>query len=376
MPEDNEKVEDFITLWRKKMETEIKKPSAIGQTLDKMKEMEEENELLRNKIKENIQLITRTEEIIKSTIDENERLKAQLQQAGSTGGNNISNTHQENIELNNKVISLEKDLTEKEVELQAKNHEIIDLKTKLDVVSRSLESMSDTLTDTSSEVTTTLVDDLKLELIKKKSQIEELEKKIDDLNEENQALNKQLIEKMKKLPIDYVVPVESPKPSANRPQSTQTSAHTLEILCQDLQSDLNKYKKIVDKLNKEKSKLESVIEGGTIKLEPDELKILKKENEALKDELSKVQKSLQNNKSKKIDLTPQISELENSISELQEQLNEKDRLILELKTQEQPQPIVNNGPMSDLVEDLQSKINKLKITIDEKNKIIESLKSS
>jgi len=376
MPEDNEKVEDFITLWRKKMETEIKKPSAIGQTLDKMKEMEEENELLRNKIKENIQLITRTEEIIKSTIDENERLKAQLQQAGSTGGNNISNTHQENIELNNKVISLEKDLTEKEVELQAKNHEIIDLKTKLDVVSRSLESMSDTLINTSSELTTPLINDLKSELIKKKSQIEELEKKIDDLNEENQALNKQLIEKMKKLPIDYVVPVESPKPSANRPQSTQTSAHTLEILCQDLQSDLNKYKKIVDKLNKEKSKLESVIEGGTIKLEPDELKILKKENEALKDELSKIQKSLQNNKSQKIDLTPQISELENSISELKEQLNEKDRLILELKTQEQPQPILHNGPMSDLVEDLQSKINKLKITIDEKNKIIESLKSS
>ena len=376
MPEDNEKVEDFITLWRKKMETEIKKPSAIGQTLDKMKEMEEENELLRNKIKENIQLITRTEEIIKSTIDENERLKAQLQQAGSTGGNNISNTHQENIELNNKVISLEKDLTEKEVELQAKNHEIIDLKTKLDVVSRSLESMSDTLINTSSELTTPLINDLKSELIKKKSQIEELEKKIDDLNEENQALNKQLIEKMKKLPIDYVVPVESPKPSANRPQSTQTSAHTLEILCQDLQSDLNKYKKIVDKLNKEKSELESAIEGGGIKLEPDELKILKKENEALKDELSKVQKSLQNNKSQKIDLTPQISELENSISELQEQLNEKDRLILELKTQEQPQPILHNGPMSDLVEDLQSKINKLKITIDEKNKIIESLKSS
>ena len=376
MPEDNEKVEDFITLWRKKMETEIKKPSAIGQTLDKMKEMEEENELLRNKIKENIQLITRTEEIIKSTIDENERLKAQLQQAGSTGGNNISNTHQENIELNNKVISLEKDLTEKEVELQAKNHEIIDLKTKLDVVSRSLESMSDTLINTSSELTTPLINDLKSELIKKKSQIEELEKKIDDLNEENQALNKQLIEKMKKLPIDYVVPVESTKPSVIRPQSTQASAHTLEILCQDLQSDLNKYKRIVDKLNKEKSELESAIEGGGIKLEPDELKILKKENEALKDELSKVQKSLQNNKSKKIDLTPQISELENSISELQEQLNEKDRLILELKTQEQPQPIVNNGPMSDLVEDLQSKINKLKITIDEKNKIIESLKSS
>ncbi|MFX1567761.1 MAG: hypothetical protein ACFFCV_05270 [Promethearchaeota archaeon] len=371
MPEDNEKVEDFISLWRKKMETEIKKPSAIGETLDKMKEMEEENERLRNKIKENIELITRTEEIIKSTIDENERLKTQLQQAGSTGGTNVSNIQQENIALNNKVISLEKDLTEKEVELQARNHVIVDLKTKLEVASRSLESMSNAPTD----ATSALIDDLKSELSKKKSQTEDLEKKIVDLTEENQALNEELIAKMKKLPIDYVVPVETPKPSVIKPQPTQPSAHTLEILCQDLQSDLNRYKKIVDTLNKEKSELESAIESGGIKLEPNELKELKKENEALKDELSKVQNSLQK-KTQETTLTPQIDELENTISKLQNQLNEKESLILELRTQEQPQPLVHTGPMSDLVEDLQNKINKLKITIDEKNKIIESLKSS
>ena len=371
MPEDNEKVEDFISLWRKKMETEIKKPSAIGETLDKMKEIEEENERLRNKIKENIDLINRTEEIIKSTIDENERLKTQLQEAGSASRNNVSNIQQENIELNNKVLRLEKDLTEKEVELQARNHVIVDLKTKLEVASRSLESMS----NASADVTSALIDELKSELSKKKSQIEELEKKINDLTEENQALNEELVEKMKKLPIDYVVPVETPKPSVIKPQSPQPSTHTLEILCQDLQSDLNKYKKIIDKLNKEKSELESAIENGGIKLEPDELKELKKENEALKDELSKVQISLQK-KLKEPPIVPQINELKNTISKLQEQLNEKENLILELKTQEQPQPLVQTGPMSDLVEDLQNKINKLKITIDEKNKIIESLKSS
>ncbi len=375
MPEDNEKVEDFISLWRKKMETEIKKPSVIGETLEKMKEMEDENEQLRNKIKENIELITRTEKIITSTIEENERLKVQLQQAGTTSGTNVSNIQQENIELNNKVINLEKNLTEKEVELQARNHEITDLKTKLEVASRSLESVNSTPPEASSEITNALINDLKSELSKKKSQIDDLEKNISDLKEENQALNEELMEKMKKLPIDYVVPVEPPKSSVIRPQSNQPSAQTLEILCQDLQTDLNKYKRIVDKLNKEKSELESAIESGGIKLEPNELKELKKENEALKDELSKVQISLQK-KSKETTLTPQISELENANSKLQEQLNEKDRLISELKTKEQPQPVVHKGPMADLVEDLQNKINKLKITIDEKNKIIESLKSS
>ncbi len=41
MPEENEKVEDFVSLWRKKMKTEIDKPkpSAIGDTLDKIKQV-------------------------------------------------------------------------------------------------------------------------------------------------------------------------------------------------------------------------------------------------------------------------------------------------------------------------------------------------
>ena len=89
MPEDNEKVEDFISLWRKKMETEIQKPSAIADTLDRMKEVEKENEDLRNKIKQNIELISKTEQIVKQTLDENERLKEEISKAGIVGGKNI-----------------------------------------------------------------------------------------------------------------------------------------------------------------------------------------------------------------------------------------------------------------------------------------------
>jgi hypothetical protein len=64
------------------------------------------------------------------------------------------------------------------------------------------------------------------------------------------------------------------------------------------------------------------------------------------------------------------------MNELLEQIKEKDHIITELKDSQQIQTIVPKGPMSDLVEDLQSKINKLKITLEEKNKIIEELKSS
>ena len=120
MPEDNEKVEDFISLWRKKMENEIDKPSVIGETLERIKEVEKENEQLRNKINENIELITKTEVIIKNTIDENQRLKEQLKQTGHIGGVRGSDYQQKNIDLNNKIISLESKLVEKEIELRAR----------------------------------------------------------------------------------------------------------------------------------------------------------------------------------------------------------------------------------------------------------------
>ena len=49
MSEENEKVEDFISLWKKKLSTD-NTPSVIG-------DLQKENELLRAKITENIELI-------------------------------------------------------------------------------------------------------------------------------------------------------------------------------------------------------------------------------------------------------------------------------------------------------------------------------
>ncbi|MFX0008277.1 MAG: hypothetical protein ACFFA7_13715 [Promethearchaeota archaeon] len=367
MPEDNEKVEDFISLWRKKMENEGDKPSAIRDTLERIQEVEKENQLLRNKIQDNIDLISRTEKVIKNTLDENERLKAQLAQGDSSDGTSVSDLQQKNKALNNTILDLEKKLANKEVELRARNNEKLDLEAKLEKASKI--AVSSPAID--SAATNAVLKELKSDLTKKQTQIDELQNKINQLTIENEGLNQQLIEveKSKSLPIDYVVPVEQSKPSVLKPQTTQSSTETLEILCQDLQQDLNKYKRNIDQLTKEKDDLKKALEAGGFQLEPEELKELKRENETLKNDISQLQESLKMKQQE----SPQIRK---QINSLQEQLKEKDLLIAELKSSQQPQLPMPKGPMANLVEDLQNKINKLKSTIDEKNKIIEELKAS
>jgi chromosome segregation ATPase len=368
MPEDNEKIEDFVSLWKKKMEKKGDKPSAIGEILERIKQVEKENELLRNKIKDNIDLINKTEQVINSTLDENKRLKEQLKQTGKSSGSGLSDLQQKNVSLNNKLIELEKMLAEKEVELRARSNEKIELEAKLEA---DLKSSASAPTIDHGE-TTTIIEGLKSDLSKKKSQIDELHNKINELTEENEALNQQLVKKMKSLPIDYVVPVEQPKPTVIKPKSPQQSTETLERLCQDLQQDLNKYKRHIEELNKEKEELKKNLVNGGFALEPEELKKIKKENESLKNELLLLQDSLKQ-KQKEPELSPQIHE---KINNLEVQLKEKDHLIAELKINQQTQPVAAKGPISSLVDDLQSKINKLKIEIKEKDKIIEELQSS
>jgi len=382
MPEDKEKVEDFISLWRKKMMTESDAPSAIGETLKRIQEVEQENEQLRNKIQANIDLITKTEVVVTNTIAENERLKEEVRKSGSIGGRDVSAIQQENLDLSNQVKSLTMSLTEKDNALSLKDNalslkdnEISELNIKLNEVTSALQFMTDTASEDTPEVSKALIEDLQSELSKKKTHVSDLEQKIAAQNNEISTLNEQLIEKEKKSPVDYVIPVDTSKSAVIKPQTTQTSSATLEILCQDLQADLNKYKRMVEKLNKDRSELQQSIEKEGFKLEPEEIKELKKENEDLKTELSQVQEILKE-KSKTTVETLSIVESERLIEDLQTQLKLKDQMITELKSSSQPQIITPQGPMSSLVEDLQKTINKLKISIEEKNKIIEELKSS
>ena len=375
MPEDAEKVEDFISLWRKKMDTESNNPSAIGDTLKRIQEVEQENEQLRTKIQANIDLISKTEEVVRKTIDENEKLKEELKNSGSFDRGNVEKIQQENLELSNKISSLTLSLTEKNNTINFKEDEIKELRLKLDEAASAVQFMADTASETGPDISQELLEDLKSELSKKKSQVSELEQKNLELSNEISSLNEQLIEKETKLQVDYVIPVETPESKIIRPQAAQTSSATLEILCQDLQADLNKYKKVIDKLNQDKSELQSAIDQDGVQIEPEEIKELKKENEQLKSDLSQIQETLKE-KSKISIETLSLAESERLVEDLQKQLKAKDQIIAELKESRQPQMITPEGPMASLVEDLQKTINRLKISIEEKNKIIDELKSS
>ena len=375
MSDEKEKVEDFISLWRKKMDTESDKPSAIGDTLKRIQEVEQENEQLRTKIQANIDLISKTEVVVRKTIDENEKLKEELKKTGSFDRGNVEKIQQENLELNKKISSLTLSLTEKDNAINFKENEINELKLKLEEAASAVQFMADTASETAPDISQELIEDLKSELSKKKSQLSELEQKNLELSNEISNLNEQLIEKETKSHVDYVIPVETPKSKVIKPQPAQTSSATLEILCQDLQADLNKYKKIVDKLNKDKSELQNAIGQNGVQIEPEEIKELKKENEQLKSDLSQIQETLKE-KSKITVETLSLAESERLVEDLQAQLKAKDQIIVDLKTSNQPQIITPKGPMSNLVEDLQKTINRQKITIEEKNKIIDELKSS
>jgi chromosome segregation ATPase len=382
MPEENEKVEDFISLWRKKMENGNNKPSVIRETLEKIKEVEKENEDLRNKIKQNIELISRSEQAIKKAIEENERLKKELEKKPLKTDINIDKIKQENESYKEKIKNLEEKLLEKEEDIQAREYELSELKMKSQSIPLESETKINTELENELNITKNLVKDLQSELSKKKSIITEIENnlkasdfKVKELTEENEALNRQLVEKLKKLTIDYVVPVETPKEMPSKPEPIETSAISLETLCQDLQSDLNRAKRMIQKLTEEKNELQKAIKLGGIQLEPEAIKEIKKENEALKNEISKLQTALKT-KTEETSSTILKEESEIKIKELTEKLKEKENVIDGLRKAKTAKTQITSDQMSDLIEDLQNRINKYKIELEEKNKIIDELKSS
>ena len=193
-----------------------------------------------------------------------------------------------------------------------------------------------------------------------------LESKIKTLTEENESLNKQLAEAKEKYTDDYIIPVEE----SVKPESTSESSKTLEILVQDLQADLNKYKKAVVKLKNEIAELKETQKIGDPSGMSKKITELKKENEMLKNEISKLKETLE----KKATEAFEVQATDSMIKELQEELKEREEVIRELKTTKAAEATIpSNGPMSGLIEDLQGKINRLKLALKEKNKIIDDL---
>ncbi|MFW9899105.1 MAG: hypothetical protein ACFFDO_07580 [Candidatus Thorarchaeota archaeon] len=302
--------EDFISKL-KKMKSDSKSPSVIAETLEKIEVLEKQNIELKEKIDKNVDLVRSSEEILKKTVGEKDHLK---------------------------------------LDLKKKNEHISELENSI----KSLESQ---------------VDNLMSELSKKNSQLLDLKNEIKSLSEDNESLNRQLARAKEKLSVDYGIAVEEPE----KLKTTSARSKTLEILVQDLQTDLNRYKRLIEKLKKENAELKIAQETGGASVESDRIKDLKKENEILKKKISKLEESLE----KEATLALEAGTTNTKIKELEDELEERDTMIRELKASKTAEATTpDSGPMSGLIEDLQGKINKLKLALKEKNKIIEDLKKS
>ena len=356
MSEDNEKVEDFISLWKKKMEQENNKPASISNTTNKLDLLQQENQQLRDRIAENIQLISKAEEIIRNAAQEKEKLRLEKEQNQKEVNIRLNQLEAENAELSDKVKSM--------VQLNLeKDKEINNLHTTISNLQEGNQN----------DVNLAIIQELKLELTKYKQHITDLEQDLLEKKEENEELQKQLVEKMKSLPIDYVLPVKSPDSSVIIPSPPESPSIPLEALCQDLQTDLNKHKKIIDKLQQENSELKSTLEGKDIQFTGGDIQNLQQENEALKNDIESLQNQLKL-KENTDSISINLSNLEEKISDLEFKLQEKDKIITELKLNQVEQKAIPAGQMSGLVDDLQKSINKLKLTIKEKDHEIAELK--
>jgi len=359
MSEENEEKVDIISLWKKKITSE-NKSSIIGESIEKIESLQKENEDLRKKITANINLITRSEEILKNVVAEKEKLKVEKEEAVIEINIKVNELLAENSELSGKVKSMIKLLLEKDEEIKAKESLISD--------------QQKTRISTSLPTDSALVEELQSDLNKRKSTVTNLELKISSLSEEITSLNKQLIEKMKDEPVDYVLQVETPKPPKPpviKPLPPEPSSTPLEALCKDLQSDLTKYKRVIDKLTKEKSQLKDALEEKGFQFDSQELESLKEENISLKKDLEEIQSSI---KVKKQEVTQIASQnIEQKIKDLESKIQEKEAVITDLKLSQMTPTTPPAGLMPELVENLQNNINKLKSVITEKDVIISEL---
>lgn len=341
MPEEKEKIEDFMTLWKNKTSQENDQPSIIGETLIQLEKLKRENTDLRKKISDNVELLSKSEDVIKKLTSERERIRIENEESIMSLTMRANDFEKENEDLKNKVkdmvdLLMEKDDKIKNLSIQAKPEE------------------------------PTINSELQEEISKKNERIELLQKKVLEMKSENENLQAQLLENLEHVKAK-VEPIEEKTDKVLKPLPPASSQLPLEMLCQDLQADLNKYKKIIERLNQEKNQLKQALDGEGISFNVENLDLLKKENESLRSDLEKLQNSI----SKTSQLTsPDQSQ---TIKDLRQQLSEKDNIIAGLKMSQEPKISTPSGPMANLVEELQNTINKLKITLQEKDQKISEL---
>jgi len=353
------KDEDFIGLL-KRMKTDMDKPSVIGDALDKLEKLQKENVELKERLDKSINLIQSSEQVLQKSLDERERIKDENRLVMERLGLDIVELKTQNSELSNKIKELNNILLGKNEEIQQKDNEISQLRTEVEGTLKELEAKAHSNPHSDEQIQ-------KLE-----GKIRYLEQKIEQLVEENANLNQKLLDQKAQLSVDYVVPVVEATTTAKKPETVpiSTSVSTLETLCQDLQSDLNRYKRYIETLKAENSDLKKALESGGGSAEYEELNSLRNENISIKARILELEKSLEQ-QTLEVSLT---LDSENKIRELQELIKEKETIIEDLKTSQLMQPVDQKGPMTGLVDELQARINKLKLALSEKDKLIEELK--
>ena len=329
MPNENERLEKISKLLNEQGISEGDQ-SAISDFIKRIQKLEDENSKLRSTIKQDIELIAKTEDIVKKAIIDKQ--------------------------------NLEKGIIEKDKELQRKNAEISLLKIE------STMPLPDKPTPPSARptpptgptqndllVNQSLIDDLKEQLEYKKQQISEFQKLI--------ANNESRIEELEKVNKSITTKTVS---KGNVP--TGSSGSQLATLVQDLQSEINRYKTTINRLKTENSELKETIKQGGATLENQIIEQLMIENESLKSELED-KDQLKGKKGKK-----------DKLKELYQKIAEKDHMIERLVKLTEKDDIELSGqqttPVSGLVEELQNKISKLTLTLKEKENIISSLRGN
>ena len=449
MSKENEKDnEDFISKL-KKMKSNMKSQSVIGETLGKIEILEKENAELKAKITKNSELVEEKEKTLKKFEEDKIKIEqdfnkqkdevSNLSKKAKDQEEKVKQLTRDNTSLNNKLQKITKekeslDLKLKELEKSGKVEKvqtpasgidmskglIEDLQSQLTKKKRQtaeleektnrLESQISQLTkekgkagvkpleiskpeiikpeitkpETASEATVplnaeaskTLIENLTSELNKKKTQLVELNNKIKMLTQENKNITEELDDLKEKASASKPAPtVEVPQKPAKISEKADASSPTLNVLVQNLQSDLNKYKKIAAQLKEENEKMKKSVESGAAPSESGDVKQLKRENDALRSKIADLEKE----RKLEAEASGEVlkSALEGKIKELEETIKKQEKTINDLKSSKPVAAEVeakSGAPMAGLVGDLQSKLNKLKIELKEKDKIIEELK--
>jgi len=354
MPAENgEKTsEDFISLWKKKLE-EDNTTSIVG-------DIQKENEELRKKIAGNIELITKSEEILKKSVEEKEKLKIEKDEAVTEISIKLNNIQYENSELGNKIKSMVKLLLEKDEEIKLK-----------DTLLLNSQTQATTQIGINSTAENELIEEMKSEISKRDVTIQNLENKTTKLSHEVERLSRDLEEQLKSKPVDFIVQSTVPEQKIIKPLPPETNSQPLDALCQDLQTDLTKYKRIVENLKKDKKELKNALEGKGLSLAKNNFEPLEKKNEIQKKKLTDLQNSLNISKEEVPKVAP--DEFEQKIKKLETTVREKESIIADLKLSAISPTSDSGNHMAELVENLQKNINKLKITLSEKEKEIADL---